>query len=229
MVVLSCLGQSLAGCGTWEENTSDHLDFALPTFTFTVSSESQQWRKAPPVEIPNKVCAGPEAIATDCCSPPLAAQPIDCQQYPVACDPSDNYCALIFDMEDSVDVDLAVEVPDIAAVQGRIFASVALLSLATKVNDIGELPIRSANLYVAPEDTGSTSSPGAALLLPIDLVPGPNVAVPDAAAQHAFSTFASDYQARFSLLLSAHLVVAGNAAPTGSVTFDVTVKARAYY
>jgi hypothetical protein len=229
MLVVSCLGQVLAGCGAWEENTPDHLDFALPTFNFTVSSSSQQWRMAPPGGIPNKVCAGPLALATDCCSSPLASPPIDCQQYPVACNPDDNYCALIFDMEDSRDVDLIAEVPDIAAAQGRVFSCVSLLSLTTTVTDIGELPIRSASLYIGPEDSGSSSSPGTALLSPISLMAGPNVVVPEADAQQAFSNFARNYQAPFSLLLSAYLVITGSASPTGAGNFTVTGKARAYY
>lgn len=163
MLVVFCLGHVLSGCGG--EDTPDHLDFTLPTFKFTVSSASQQWRTAPPGGIPNKVCAGPEAVSTDCCSSAFADPPIDCQQYPVACNPDDNYCALVFDVEDSVDADLATDVSEIAAVQGRVFASVSLLSLTTTVSGLGQLPIRSANLYVAPGDSESASSPGAALAL----------------------------------------------------------------
>jgi hypothetical protein len=229
MVAVSCLGQVLGGCGALTEDTPDHADFALPTFRFTVSSESQQWRHPPPVEIPNGVCAGPLAIATDCCSPPLALQAIDCQQYPLACNPADNTCALIFDMVDSVDVDLASQVPAIAAVQGRIFSSVSLLGLTTKVTDLAELPILSAALYVAPADSGSPASPGANLLAPVSLAAAPNVIVPDEAAQRAFATFAANYQTPFSLLLSAHLVIAGDAVPTGSVNFDVSGQARGFY
>jgi hypothetical protein len=227
MSVVFCLGQVLSGCGG--ENTPNRLDFALPTFKFTVSSASQQWRTAPPGGIPNKVCAGPEAVTTDCCSSALVYPPIDCQQYPVACNPDDNYCALVFDVEDSVDVDLATDVSEIAAVQGHVFASVSLLSLTTTITGIGQLPIRSANLYVAPGDSESASSPSAALLSPISLTTGPNVVTPDSAAQQAFSNFAKDYQARFSLVLSAHFVIPGSTAPTGSVAFTVTGKARAYY
>jgi hypothetical protein len=147
----------------------------------------------------------------------------------VACNPDDNYCALVFDVEDSVDVDLATDVSEIAAVQGHVFASVSLLSLTTTITGIGQLPIRSANLYVAPGDSESASSPSAALLSPISLTTGPNVVTPDSAAQQAFSNFAKDYQARFSLVLSAHFVIPGSTAPTGSVAFTVTGKARAYY
>ena len=227
MLVVFCLGHVLSGCGG--EDTPDHLDFTLPTFKFTVSSASQQWRTAPPGGIPNKVCAGPEAVSTDCCSSAFADPPIDCQQYPVACNPDDNYCALVFDVEDSVDADLATDVSEIAAVQGRVFASVSLLSLTTTVSGLGQLPIRSANLYVAPGDSESASSPGAALLSPISLTSGPNIVVPDSAAQQAFSNFARNYQARFSLVLSAHFVIPGSTDPTGSVAFTVNGKARAYY
>jgi hypothetical protein len=67
------------------------------------------------------------------------------------------------------------------------------------------------------------------LLSPISLTSGSNVIVPDSAAQQAFSNFARNYQARFSLVLSAHFIIPGSSAPTGSVAFTVNGKARAYY
>ena len=232
MASVFCLGQCLTGCGSLGENTPDRLDFdlPLPTPTFAVSSNSALWRQAPPVGIPDLVCAGPEALTTDCCSPPAPAKSIDCQIYPMRCDPSDNYCAMVYDLEQSIDVDLTT-VPEIAAVQGRIFSSVSVVSLTTVVTDLNELPVlQSASLYVAPEDAGSSSAPGASFLAPVELAPGENVVVPDALAQAAFSSFATNYETRFSILLSAHLVIKNNnSVSTGSVGFSVTGHAEARY
>jgi hypothetical protein len=231
MASVLCLSQCLIGCGSLGENTPDRLDFDLPllTPTFGVSSNNQRWPRMPPGGIPDLVCAGPEALTTNCCSPPAPIQAIDCQIYPLSCDSSDNTCAMVFDLEQSVDVDLA-KVREVAAVAGRVFSSVSLVSLTTVVTDAKELSIlRAASLCVAPEDATSSSAPGAASLAPVDLAPGTKVVVPDALAQAAFSGFATNYETPFSILLSAHLVIKSNSTTTGAVGFTVAARAEARY
>jgi hypothetical protein len=225
-MLVALAGQFLAACG---QNTPDLLDFALRSLNFQVSSKSPQWRQAPENGIPNMVCAGPQAVTTDCCSPPPPAQPIDCQQYPVACDPIDNFCALTFDVETGVDVDLVADVADVAAVDGRVFAEVSLLELTTTVDGLAALPLREASLFVGPKGLGSSSSPDARLLAPVSLTTGTKSVVPDAQAQQAFSRFARDYRAPFSLLLYAHVVVPNGSSPAGSVTVGVAGRVRALY
>jgi hypothetical protein len=226
MASVFCLGQCVAGCGRLGEETPDHLDFALPkSLSFTVRSNQQP---LPPTGIPNVVCAGPEALIADCCSPPAPAPSVDCQIYPLGCDPVDNFCAMIFDVEQSVDVRL-MDVQEIAAVQGRIFSSVSLISLTTEISDAYELPIRSASLFVAPVDASGTASPGALFLASVSLKPGENPIVLDAAGQQAFSSFATDYETPFSIVLSAQLVIKGDTFPSGSVGVTVTGQAEALY
>ena len=227
LVFVACLGQVCVGCA---ENTPDHLDFALRTARFEVSSGNAQWRQVPAgTLVPNVVCAGPQALITDCCSPPPPAVPIDCQQVPLACDPADNFCALTFDMEQELDVNLIADVAAVAAVDGRVFSNVSLLWLGVTVTGLDQLPLRNANLYIGSAGMGSSSNPAAKLLAPVDLVPGQSMLALDAAAQQAFSSFARDYRMPFALLLSVHVVVRNGTTPTGKVTIAVDGRAEALY
>ena len=226
MVFVVCLGQIVAGCG---QNTPDRLIFALPTLNFEFSSESTQWRQAPPTAVPNMVCAGPQALATDCCSPPATLPTVDCQQYPVACDPLSNFCALTFDMEVVTKVDLVADVAEVAAVDGRVFTRVSLVSLSTSVSDLDDLPIRGANLYIGPGNAGGASSQAATLLAPVSLTLGTTLVTLSAEAQQAFSDFAQDYRTPFSLWLDAHFVIPNGSTPVGTDTFRVNARAEAVY
>jgi hypothetical protein len=221
------LGQVVAACG---QNTPDRLGFALPTSSFVISSKNSAWRQVPDtVLIPNMVCGGPQALATDCCAPPFPIPSIDCEQYPVACDPTSNFCALTFDVEVGTKVDLVAQVPEVGAVDGRVFTSVSLLSLSTSASNLGALPIRSANLYIAPGDVGGSSNPAAVLLSRVELTEGATPATPTPEGRQAFAALARDYRAPFSLWLSAHLVVPNGSTPSGTVTFTAHAQAEAVY
>jgi hypothetical protein len=229
MVSLACLGQILAGCGIGQEDTPERLDFALPSCKFVVSSTSPQWRQSPPGGTPEMVCAGPQALATNCCLPPAPSPAIDCEQYPVACDPASNLCALTFDVEDIVAVDLVADVEEVAEVEGRVFSQVTLSSLTATMTGGSQLSIRTADLFLAPAGVGGSSSPGVELLAHLPLAAGANVIEPSAAARQAFAGFARNYHTPFSLLLSAHVVVPRGTVPSGSATITVTGQVEAYY
>jgi hypothetical protein len=233
MLLAAGIGQLCGGCG---QNTPEDLDFTLRPLSFEVSNASAQWRQAPANLVPNLVCAGPQALVSDCCSPPAPAAAVDCQQYPVACDPASNFCALTFDVEQAQEVNLVAGVPAIAAVDGRVFTRVFLTwlgsvatGLDTSATDLDELPIRSANLYIGPAGMGSSSNPAARLLAPVSLVPGESPLPLGAGAQEAFSSFARDYRAPFSLLLSTHLVIPSGVSPAVKVTFRIDARAEAWY
>jgi hypothetical protein len=216
------LGQLLAGCA---EDTPDHLDFTLRTLSFVVESRISP----PPGGIPNMVCAGPQALATDCCNPPPPSPPIDCQQYPIVCDEVEHFCALSYDSESTAETNLLADVPAVAAVDGRAFASVSLVAVYATVTSKGNLPVRSASLYLGPKGLASAASPEATLFATLLLSPGTTVLTPPAEAQQAFSRLARDYRTPFSWLLSAHLVVAPGITPSGSVTLTVAATAEARY
>jgi hypothetical protein len=226
MGLVLCAGQGVAACA---ENTPDHLDFALPTSTIDISSRDPQWRSAPATLVPTMVCGGPQALSTDCCSPPAPASPVDCTQYPLACDPNNHLCALTFDVDGSAQVSLNTDAPEVAAVDGRVFARVSLLALTTSVTTPEVLPIRNANLFIAPTDAGGSSSASAVLLGPVALTTEDTAIVVSAAAQQVFSDLARQYRVPFSLWISAHVVAAGGSAPAGSVSFRVSGRARAWY
>ncbi len=226
MVLLSCAGQVLAGCGLGQNEPPDQLSFALPVKTLALPSQQQAF---PSVEVPNMVCAGPEAVGSDCCMPPTATVPIDCRTYPVACNPADNMCALIFDMNTHAEVNLTEVVQAAGAVQGRVFARVLLSRLTTEVTGAEQLPVLSADLYLGPAGSPSPSSPGVALLGQVALAPGNNQVALDAAAEDAFSGFARDYGTAFDLILSAHFVFESKPPRTGALTVEVSGQATAYY
>jgi hypothetical protein len=205
-----------------DQDTPDHLDFALPSVEWTISSNDPQWRSPPPpgVTMPSFVCAGPAALSTDCCAPTY-----DCQRYPLACDPIGKSCALTFDLDQVAAVDL---VDQVAAVRGRVFARVEILSLTSSVSRSRELPIRSASLYVGPAELATRADPDSTFFAPLELV-ADSTLTPDLAAREAFSAYARDYERPFSLLLSAHVVVSSSVVPDGTVQVSLNGRARAYY
>jgi hypothetical protein len=228
MIVLSCLGQLLVGCSAWDEDTPDRVEFALPTLKFYLPSSPLP--TLPPEGIPNMVCFGPTALSTDCCNPPEPFYPVDCQQHPLACNPSDNFCAMIFDRIESTSVDLS-EIPEIVAAHGRVFSSVSLVSLTAEVSVHNPL-IRSADLYIGPANAQSPLSPDVSWLAAVSLARDNQVLVPDLAGQQAFSVFAKDYLSQFHFFLEGHFVITNKPSdPKGSVTIDVTMKGKAvgYY
>jgi hypothetical protein len=222
-----CWGLSVAACG---QNTPDRLPFALPTSSLEISSRNAQWRAAPATGvIPNMVCGGPQALATDCCSPPAPLPTVDCEQYPLACDPASNFCALSFDVQVGTKVDLVAQVAEVGAVDGRVFTSVSLLSLSTSTSNLPALPIRSASLYIAPGDASGVSDPATVFVAEVSLGPGPSPVDPSPEARQAFSGFSRDYRAPFSLWLSVHVVVPNGSTPAGTVSFEVKGRAEAVY
>jgi hypothetical protein len=120
------------------------------------------------------VCAGPQAVGHDCCSPPAPLPPIDCSEYSVICAPVDNFCALVFDVEPRHELQLVTDVPAIGGVDGRVFSRVTLVELAATITGLAQLPIRRASLYIGPKGLVSAASPEATLLGEVSLVAGKN-------------------------------------------------------
>jgi hypothetical protein len=223
--------QLAAGCG---EDTPERLSFALPTSSIDLATSNPQWRSAPAAAVPAMVCAGPEALGTDCCSPPagVPATGVDCAQYPVACDPSNHLCALTFEVQNKAVVDLLARVAEVSAVDGRVFTRAEISSLSTWVENaeaLATLPIRSADLFIGPKEAVPAGSPGLVFLSALALTEQTTQITPSAEAQQAFSGFARDYRMPFALWISAHVVVAAGSTPSGSVTVHVDGRAQAWY
>lgn len=233
LLVLLCIGP-WAACGAGNEDTPDHLDFALPTLSFQLSTADGQWRSLPAkdTQVPHFLCAGPLALPADCC-----ALPYDCADHPFACDAATNYCALTFDVILSVPV-----LPDATlgytAFAGRAFAQVALLGATATATPTGDaLPIRSADLYLGPLGLSSASDAGAVWFAHVALdQAGIQALTVDQTGQDAFSALARAYDTPFSMLLLTQIVFPSgpNALPAtgplaGSVSLEVATEARGYY
>lgn len=225
-LVVFCVGQLVTGCG---QDTPDRLSFALPSdLTLRISSDDDEWH-ASPVALPNMVCGGPHALGTDCCSPPPPMAAVDCQQYPLACDPANNFCALTFDVTSAVRVDLLPEVAEVAAADGRVWSRVSLRALTVSAKGLGSLPIRAAALYVGPLAADGIGGPSVRLLGPVALTEKASPVPVDGAGEDAFASFARDYRMPFVLWLAAHVVVANGTVPAGTVEFTVAGRVEAEY
>jgi hypothetical protein len=226
--MLACLASQLvAGCGALEENTPDRLEFDLPAKQIVLDKTNRDWRDLPSSGwVSGVICAGPLATTLDCCSA-AGSLVVDCNRTPLVCDPTDSTCTMVFDIAAGVDVALGAEVPAIQAVQGRVFSRVELGRLTATADSIGNLPLRSATLYIGPKGSLSPASPDVFMLSALAPGAGQSSWVPDEPTRQAFSSFARSYQAPFSLFVSAH--VALKTPVSGAVKFTIGGRATAYY
>ena len=252
-LVVSALGLGivLSSCGSLQESAPDHFDYTLPKLFYdehdaliVQKMQDLTWWPAgdrPGRLVPDMVCAGSAALATDCCAASALPEAEDCTKVPLACDLQTNRCALLSDLtwplpppaQPPKPINLVADIPSFRTIQGRIVASTTLTSLATAVYYTGARPpVRTASLYIGPQSMTSPSSQGAAYLASVSLDPGTTTIVPGPAGQQAFSSFASDYQVPFRILLTAQLVILHSDTPIPSdtsVSFVVTGQARAWY
>jgi hypothetical protein len=224
-IALLCLCPTAAACSSMDEDTPDHVDLALPHTAWTLSTYDSQWRASPPAAtIPKFVCAGPQALATDCCAPPW-----DCQRYPLACDPTLNLCALTFEVQVGEDVELGEQVAAISEGQGRVFSKVDLVELLASVEVTGDLPVRSLALFIGPLGLADSADPAATSFASVGTEPGPQVLSPGIAARNALSVLARNYVTPFTLLLVAHAIVPEGFNSEGGLRATLDGKLRAYY
>jgi hypothetical protein len=202
-IVLLWLGPLVAACSSMDEDTPDHVDLTMPHTAWTFSTYDSQWRTSPPAAtIPRFVCAGPQALATDCCAPPW-----DCQRYPLACDRTLNLCALTFEVQVAEIVDLGEPVAAIAEGQGRVFSKVDVIDLVASVELTADLPVRSLTLFIGPLGLADSSDPAATAFASIGTGPEPQGLSPGIAGRNALSLLARNYATPFTLLLTAHAIV----------------------
>lgn len=224
-LVVFCVGQLVTGCG---QDTPDRVTFELPSdLGFRISTDDSEWRSGP-VTVPNMVCAGPHALSTNCCSPPAPMAAVDCQQYPLACDPDSNFCALTFDVTSAARVDLLPAV-ELAAADGRVWSRVSLRSLSISAQGLALLPIRSALLFVGPLAADGVGGPSVLPLAPVPLVEGESEVLVDRSGEEAFAYFARDYRTPFALWLSAHFAVSSGGISPAAVDFTVAGRVEVEY
>jgi hypothetical protein len=214
---------SAGGCSFFDQLGGGDLSFALPiNREFEIATTDSRWWPSPALGVPDVICSGPAALVSDCCQPPDPMKPVNCQEYPLSCDPADRYCALAFDYDDAVEVDLASDVPALKAHPNRVLAQATLASIKTTVTGAGTLPLRSASLYAAPQGTTSAQAAGATFLadVPLGSARPPQVDLA-AQAEIGLSPFLTDFNTPFVLILSARVVVKSGAAPKGVETIMV--------
>jgi hypothetical protein len=177
--------------------------------------------------VPEVVCRGGAALVSDCCQPPAPAAAIDCRQYPVACDEQDGFCALIFDYEQTLELNLARDVPELQPLRDRVIAEVELDHLEARVAG-DELPVRHMDLFVAPAGTTSAGRAGALHLARLGAGPATTSIPLEPEARLAFAAFAVDHRSPFALVLLTHVVQRSGAAWQGtfSVQLTATLTAR---
>jgi len=154
---------------------------------------------------------------------------VDCQAYPLGCD-LDGMCALAFDYDDAVDVDLGRDVPALKSQLRSVLAQATLARIDTTVTGgVGTLSVRAANLFVAPKGTPSARADGVIFLAGIPLGSGTRQVDLDAQARFGLSSFLADFNTPFTLILSAHVVVKSGAAPKGVATINVDGRVEASF
>jgi len=208
-VLATCTG---LGCRQSDEVGGGEVEFNLPTAIFSVTSDpnDSRWLRVPPQGIPNQICRGNAALTDNCCHPVGFEEPIDCQQFPLSCDAA-GWCALVFAYNDTADIDLGAHVPVLRERRDWVLARAELPVLKIQVteqrrSDRPALPIESAQLYVAPQGVLSPRDPASRILASIPLVPSSTVAL-DPDARSALSTFLTDFNTPFTLILVAHVAI----------------------
>jgi len=96
------------GCSFFDEVGGANLKFSdLPVARdFKINSTDSRWWPCRRWVYQTWSVAARPRLVSDCCQPPAPMLAVDCQEYPLSCDPADGYCALAFDYDDAVEIDL---------------------------------------------------------------------------------------------------------------------------
>jgi hypothetical protein len=239
LLVLAGLAMAGVGCFQDDDVGGGVVNFDLPSASFSVVSgpNDPRWRASPPEGIPDVVCSGAAALTDDCCHPPGRENGMDCQRYPLSCDAA-GWCALGFEYDYQVVVDLGGRVPALSERRGWVLASADLPGIECTV-DLQGLPIESAALYVAPQGVLSPESPASKFLvdLPLDTGREPAWVALNGNARSALSAFLVDFNTPFTLILDAHIAIEATHtkggkttwAPGATATFVIDGRVRASF
>ena len=223
---------SAGGCSFFDQVGGGNLNFDLPiNREFRIDSADSRWWPSPSPGVPDVICSGPAALVSDCCQPPEPMNPVDCQEYPLSCDPVDGYCTLAFDYDDAVEIDLGTDVPALKARPRLVLAQATLPTIGARVTfGVGSLPLRTASLYAAPQGTTSARAAGAIFLAEVPLGSDKSQEIHvGPRAQIGLLPFLSDFNTPFALILSTHVVMKSGPAPDGVETISVAGSVSASY
>ena len=192
---LAAAAGAAGGCSLFDEVGGGKLSFDLPPANFQIDPADHRWWPSPPGGVPDVVCRGPAALVSDCCQPPPPMNVVDCQEYPLGCD-DDGMCALAFDYDDAVSINLGRDVPALQDQSGWILAQATVdgIDIAVPGADaradagVAPLPLRTLGLYVAPQGAVSAGAAGAMFLADIPWRSEPGHVDLSAQAQIALSS-----------------------------------------
>jgi hypothetical protein len=227
------------GCRMFDQVGGGGLSFGLPDASFRIDTSDSRWWPCPPKGVPEVVCSGPAALVADCCQPSSAIDPaVDCQEYPLTCDddpssPQPGRCALAFDYDDSVEIDLGRRLVALQDQRGWVLAQATVdrIDITVPQSDAGAapLPLRAVSLYVAPQGIASARAAGAVFLADVPWRSESSHVNLALEARLALSAFLTDFNTPFTLILSGHVVEQSGPVPTGAVTVDVTGRVNASF
>jgi len=216
---------SASGCSLFDQVGGGELSFDLPDARFKIDTGNSRWWPNPPRGVPQVICRGPAALVADCCQPSAVIDPpVDCQEYPLSCD-DNSMCALAFDYDDVAEIDLGTGVLALHDQRRWVFAQATVdqIKIAVSRTDTkaAPLPLFAVSLYVAPYGVVSARTSGAMFLADIPWKMDTSLVDLDPSARLALSTFLTDFNTPFNLILSSRVVVESGPAPTGTMTIDV--------
>ena len=227
LLALACL--PLGGCELIDFARNPTVSFKLPRMTYAISTDDPRW-KSPPMAFSQKIeCSAP----ADCCmAPPPGTPPelvIDCAAYSLSCDA--GACATSFAFELPITIDLAKQVPALAAMAGMVVSDITLQSLEyTVTNNIG-VALPAVALSVAPMRVTAAAGNAEAKMLATLPPTTPGAMVMDTiplepAAKKAFQGLAKDIRTPFNVIASTNVALtSGSPPPRGKV--DVVVSGTA--
>ena len=220
------------GCSLFDQVGGGALSFDLTPAPFGISTTDSRWWQPPPTGVPQVVCRGPAALVADCCQlSPIIDPVVDCQEYPLSCDDHDR-CALAFDYDDTNEIDLR-NVPALQDERHWVLAQATIDPLEIRVSKadagIDPLPLRAVGLYVAPRGVVSAHAAGAMFLASIPWQSDDSQVTLAAEAQVALSTYLTDFNTPFDLILSGQVVEESGPVPTGELTIKLKGRVQASY
>jgi hypothetical protein len=225
------------GCGLSEEVGDSEVIFELPidpTQPFTIGTSDPRWWPSPSFPgathnaVPEGVCSGGVAMGPDCCEQLASMRGDSCDTYPLTCG-EDRTCALVFDYESVLEIDIGKNVDVLQDRRGWVLSQASLDEIRAGVEGIESLPVQALGLYAGPQAATSSRSPGVRFLSDVRPVTGTDLIKPSPEAQAALTPFLLDFNTPFSLILSAHVVVKSGPMPNGVATIGLSGRVNARF
>jgi hypothetical protein len=211
---------ALVGCGLVSRDVAS-VAFDLPSKSY--SFDTKTWN-LPSGMLP-KIPCGAGQIIVDCCNPPAPVPKPDCTMTPLVCE--NAVCTLELPVSTFQQMDLKMEVPQLANVQSQYLVDVYVSQIRYTVTSTLNVDLPAVDLYVAPAGVTSPSDPAAQKFGTVPVTPammsgdGLVDIVPD--AEQIFARYAHEPATPFNFIAATTIVLpSGSPIPNGSVAITVT-------